>query len=277
MKSGKGRPFLEILSSALNEDYRFPILEVFAFLFALSTFVQGRFGLSGLGGTSVTGVTGDSIAFSLFFAVATGPILIFFVLILKNIAFGLGGDLEKGIIQTILSYPLKRSRILTAKLLSAFGMAFLLSLGTLISALYVLAPGIVGPHLGTVLLTSLTFSSYVLLFSTIVLLATMRLRRGGIGLILGIVLFFAFPIVQVIVSSVADATRSPLPLQVFSVVYPIIALTKYYGTGLGPSGVNLGYWTPSFSEVLGYIAACYGLIFALLTLSYFYFSRRLNL
>ncbi len=91
----KGGPFLEILASALSEDYRFPILEVFAFLFALSTFATARFGLSGLGGTSVTGVTGSSIAFSLVFTVATGPILIFFVLILKNISYGLGATLRR--------------------------------------------------------------------------------------------------------------------------------------------------------------------------------------
>ncbi len=273
----RGGPFLEILASALNEDYRFPILEVFAFLFALSTFVQARYGLSMLGGTSVTGVTGDSIAFSLVFTVAGGPIIIVFVLILKNISHGLGGDLEKGIIQTILSYPLTRSRILTAKLLSAIGMAFLLSFGTMISALYVLAPGIVGPHIGIVLLASITITSYVLIFSAIVLLVTMLLRRGGAALILGVVLFFGFPIVQVIVLSVADATRSPLLLQGLSVVYPVTALEKYYGTGLGPSGINLGYWTPSFNEVLGYLAASYVLVSALLALSYFYFSRRLNL
>ncbi len=273
----RGGAFFEIFASALNEDYRFPILEVFAFLFALSTFVQARFGLAGTGGTSVTGVTGDSIAFSLVFVVAGGPITIFFILMLKNISYGLGGDLEKGIIQTLFSYPLKRSRILTAKLLSALGMAFLLSFGTMISALYVLAPGIVGPHLGIVLLASITITSYVLIISAIVLLATMLLRRGGVALILGIVLFFGFTIVQVIVSSVADATRSPLLVQALSVVYPVTALEKYYGTGFGPSGMILGYWTPSFNEVLGYLAASYVLVFVLLSLSYFYFSRRLNL
>ncbi len=273
----RGGPFLEILASALNEDYRFPILEVFAFLFALSTFAQARFGLSGLGGTSVTGVTGDSIAFSLVFQVGGGAIMIFFILILKNISYGLGGDLEKGIIQTLLSYPLTRSGILTAKLLSALGMAFLLTFGTMISALYVLAPGIVGPHLGIVLLASITITSYVLTISAIVLLATMLLRRGGVALILGVVLFFGFTIVQLIVLSVADATRSPLLLQVLSVVYPVTALTRYYGTGLGPTGMNLGYWTPSFNEVLGYLAASYVLVSVLLSLSYFYFSRRLNL
>ncbi len=198
-------------------------------------------------------------------------------MVLKNISYGLGGDLEKGIIQTLLSYPLTRRGILTAKLLSALGMAFLLTFGTMISALYVLAPGIIGPHLGIVLLASVTVTSYVLIISAIVLLATMLLRRGGVALILGVVLFFGFTIVQVIVSSVADATKSPLLLQVLSVVYPVTALEKYYGTGLGPSGMNLGYWTPSFNEVLGYVAASYVLVSVLLFLSYFYFSRRLNL
>lgn len=277
MKSGNGRPFLEILASALSEDYRFPILEVFAFLFALSTFVQARFGLAGTGGTSVTGVTGDSIAFSLVFLVAGTPIFIFGVLILKNISYGLGGDLEKGIIQTLLSYPLKRSRILTAKLLSALGMAFLLSLGTIFSALYILAPGIIGPHVGVVILSFFTITSYVLTISAIVLLATMLLRRGGAALILGVVLFFGFTIVQAIVSSVADVTRSPTLLQSFSVVYPIIALQRYYGNGFGPTGPSPAYWTPSFNEVLGYLATSYVLMSALLALSYFYFSRRLNL
>jgi len=43
-----GRPFLEILSSVVNEEYRFPVLEVFAALFALGTLVlAGLFGSSG--------------------------------------------------------------------------------------------------------------------------------------------------------------------------------------------------------------------------------------
>ncbi len=159
-------------------------------------------------------------------------------------------------------------------------MASLLTFGTMISALYVVALNIVGPHLGVVLLASITVTSYVLIFSAIVLLATIVLRRGGAALILGIVLYFGFTIVQVILSSVADATRSPLLLQGLSVVYPVTALEKYYGTGLGglgPSGKNLGYWTPSFVEVVGYLATSYVLMSALLGLSYFYFSRRLNL
>ena len=40
---GKGKPFLEVLSSAIHEDYRFPFLELFAFLYTLGTFALANF------------------------------------------------------------------------------------------------------------------------------------------------------------------------------------------------------------------------------------------
>ncbi len=40
----KGKPFLEVLSATLQEDYRFPVLEVFAFLYVLGTFAYASFG-----------------------------------------------------------------------------------------------------------------------------------------------------------------------------------------------------------------------------------------
>ena len=45
MERRKGHPFLEILAASIHEDFRFPILEVFAFLYAISTFA-----FLGLGG-----------------------------------------------------------------------------------------------------------------------------------------------------------------------------------------------------------------------------------
>jgi hypothetical protein len=41
---GKGKPFLEIFASILHDDYRFPILEIFAFLYTLGPFVFATFG-----------------------------------------------------------------------------------------------------------------------------------------------------------------------------------------------------------------------------------------
>lgn len=148
---GKGNPFLEVFASALNEDYRFPILEVFAFLYALGTFVFAN--IAGTLGQFAT--SEDAVAFSLVNSLTGLPVFIFVILILKNIAYGLGSELEKRVTQTFLSYPLKRRLLMTAKLLSSIGVALLLFLGIQVFALFILAPDIVSPHMDTVLLTYL--------------------------------------------------------------------------------------------------------------------------
>nr|NIR86604.1 hypothetical protein [Candidatus Bathyarchaeota archaeon] len=206
---GKGKPFLEVFASALHEDYRFPILEIFAFLYALGTFVFASFGPP----MPSRALSGEAIAYNLTASLLGLPLFIFIILIFKNIAYGLGSDLEKGIIQTYFSYPLKRRGILTAKLLSALGIALILFLTIQISALHVLAPDIVSPHLGTVLLTYAANLSYPLLIASIILLATLILRRGGLTVVIGIVLYFAMSIISSVATFVAFATESALALQ----------------------------------------------------------------
>jgi ABC-type transport system involved in multi-copper enzyme maturation permease subunit len=267
---GKGRPFLEILASALHEDYRFPILEIFAFLYTLGTFVFASFG------TFITPqtVSNESIAYTLTSSLLGLPLFIFLILIFKNVAYGLGSDLEKGIIQSYLSYPLKRWKILTAKLLSALGVALLLFLTLQITALYVLAPDVISPHLGTVLLTYATTLSPSLFITGILLLVTLALRRGGLTIVIGIVLYFAMNIISSITMFIAYATNSPLPLQILSVIAPNLALSNYYAINL-PFGNEL--WTPTFLEVLLFIGTSYAIITFLFVLGYYYFSKRLNL
>jgi ABC-type transport system involved in multi-copper enzyme maturation permease subunit len=196
------------------------------------------------------------------------------ILIFKNVAYGLGSDLEKGIIQTYFSYPLKRRGILTAKLLSALGIALILLLSIQISALYVLTPDIVSQHLGTVLLTYAATLSPSLLLAGIVLLVTLVLRRGGLALVVGIVLFFAMSIISSIAMFVAFATESPLTIQIISVISPNAVLSRYYSAYV-PFGNAL--WTPTFSEVLLYIGASYVIVASLFFLGYLYFSRKLGL
>jgi ABC-type transport system involved in multi-copper enzyme maturation permease subunit len=266
---GKGKPFLEVFASALHEDYRFPILEIFAFLYALGTFVFASFGSS----MGLQAVSNESIAYILTASLLGLPLFIFLILIFKNVAYGLGSDLEKGVIQTYFSYPLKRRGILTAKLLSALGIALILFLAIQISALYVLAPDIVSPYLGTVLLTYAASLSYPLLIAGIMLLVTFFLRRGGLTLIIGIVLYFAMGIISSIVMFVSYATESPLALQIISVISPNTVLAQYYS--YGPFGSEL--WTPTFSEVLLYIGASYVIVAFLFFLGYLYFSRKLGL
>jgi ABC-type transport system involved in multi-copper enzyme maturation permease subunit len=272
---GKGKPFLEVLSSAIHEDYRFPFLELFAFLYVLGTFVLSTFTASV---TATQFSTDEAVAYSVTSSLISGSLIVFILLIFKNIAYGLGNELEKGIIQTYFSYPLKRRGILTAKLVSAIGVALLLFLGVQISALYILAPDVVLPQLGTVIITYAASLSYPLLISAIMLLLTLKLRRGGIGLVVGIVLYFAMSIVSGITLVVALASESPLVLQILSVISPTYALQYHYGGGLsGVSSLLSVPWAPTLSEAVLYIGASYVLVASLFALGYFYFSRRLNL
>lgn len=124
----RGKPFLEIFSSTLQEDYRFPILELFAFLYTLGTFIFVSFQTYG-------GVTDEQATYMVVTSLMGFPMFIFTILIFKNVAYGLGNDLEKGTIQTSFSYPLKRRSILTAKLLSAIAVALNISWNTNLSTL----------------------------------------------------------------------------------------------------------------------------------------------
>lgn len=271
MDKRKGKPFLEVFSSALHEDYRFPILEIFAFLYVLGTLA-----LTNLGGVlgSQGNATAEAVASRTVTSALSLSLFVFLILIFKNIAFGLGSDLEKGIVQTYFSYPLKRSRILTAKLLSAVGVSIALFLGIQILALYILAPGIVLPHLGTILLTYTANLAYPLIITGVLLLMALLFRRGALTLVIGIVLYFAVSIASGIVSVIAFATNSSLPLQILSLFTPSTILNQYYSSTLSTFSLT---WAPTFSDVLLTIGASYVIAGVLFALGYYYFSRRLNL
>lgn len=265
----KPRPFIEILSSSLHGDYKFPILEILAFLFILSTFV-----FTSIGGWGSTGASEQFVVFSIVRSLMGLPLFILVMLLLKNIASGIGNDLEKGTIQTLLAYPLKRRSILTAKLLSGFGVAILLFLGIQISALYILTPDMVAPNLSVVLLSYLANMSLPLFIASLTLLMVLILRKGSLGVMVGIMFFFLFGILSSLVSFMSQAMNSVLPMQLYSLVSPSFCLDFYYASLNQYVHV---FWAPSFSEALMYVGVGYGISAFLFCLSYFYFCRRLNL
>jgi ABC-type transport system involved in multi-copper enzyme maturation permease subunit len=268
----KGRPFLEVFASALHEDYRFPILELFAFLYVLGAFALSTAMTSF--SSQVSSLTEAAVAYQLTSSILILPLFIFVILIFKNIAYGLGSDIEKGIIQTYFSYPLKRRGILTAKLLSALGVSIVLFLVFQISALYIIAPDIVLPQIGTVLLTYLSNLSYPLLIAGIVMLFTFVIRRGGIALIVGVFLYLALSIANSIITFFAYATESTMILQVFSFISPGTAVGAYYASGTNPL---TAFWEPTFSQVAISIVGSYAIVAVVFFICYYYFSRRLNL
>jgi ABC-type transport system involved in multi-copper enzyme maturation permease subunit len=185
----------------------------------------------------------------------------------------LGSDLEKGIFQSYLSYPLKRWRILTAKLLSALGIPLILFLTIQITAFYIIAPDVISPYLGTVLLTYAAYLSPLLLATGIMILVALVLRRGGLTLVMGIILFFAISIASNYTRVVAFTVNSPLLLQIISMITPNFVLEQYYSTGTPFPEL----WTPAFSEVLIVMGISYAMIASLFFLGYYYFTRRLGL
>lgn len=270
MQRGKGKPFLEVLASALNEDYRFPILEIFIFLYALGTFTFASFA----GALSTMRASHEAVAYSLTSSVLGVPLFMFFVLVLKNLAFGFGSDIEKGVIQTYLSYPLKKHHILSAKLLSAIGLALIILLGVQISALYLLAPDVVADFFGTVLLTYAANISPVLLISGIILWATLLIKRGGLTVVFGIIFYFVFSVASSVAMIVAFATGSPTPLKVISLFYPSTVLGRFYNVTFYPGMREV--WSPTFLEVVLYIGASYIITAFVFATAYIYFCRRFS-
>lgn len=241
----KGRPFWEVFSATLNEDYRFPILEIFAFLYVIGTFVFASFGVMySIPQTSIEAYSAFTLVNSIS-GVASFSTLIFLMLVLKNVAYGFGSDLEKGTIQTYFSYPLKRESILTAKLLSAIGLSLLLFVTVQTAALYIIAPEIVSSNLSIIVLSYLANFAYFLIVICITILLTLILKKGAVTLIFGIILYFGLYISVSFATAFSYVSHSALALQIVSCFTPSIALGRYIST---QSFDKL--WAPSYTEVL---------------------------
>lgn len=267
----KGKSFVEIFFYALNEDYRFPVLEIFAFLFTLSAFFFVNFP-----SLTAQGISSEEvIAFGLVNSLAGTPLFILVFFFLKNIAFDLGNELEKGVIQTFFSYPLSRRLLLTAKLLSSLGVAVLLFLGVQIFALFVLTPEIVSSYLSIILVTYIAALTYPLLIAGLALLLAIFLKRGDVAILFGIILYFSFMILGsfIALSPIPANEFDPFRLG-FSIINPMTALQYHYQIGVPQFFDEV--WTPTFTEALLYIGAGYFLVGIVFAVGYYYFERKLE-
>jgi ABC-type transport system involved in multi-copper enzyme maturation permease subunit len=169
-----------------------------------------------------------------------------------------------------MSYPLKRRDILSAKLLSALGVALFLFLGIQMFALFILAPEILRDYFNIILLSYLANFSTVILVGMLVFLLALVLKRGGLAFVAGVIVYFAFGIFGEMVTFVSWA-GSDAALRVYGLVAPNMILDRYYiGTG------SLS-WVPSFSEVLIYLGVSYFAIILVFLLGYVYFDRRFGI
>jgi len=283
---GKAKSFLEVFISSLNEDFRFPILEIFFSIHIIVIFIL----LYNITGGGPGGQVGrfyqilqvgsieevQSAIVSSFTGVSTFAFQmpIFGMLILKNIAYSFGNDLERGTVQNLLSYPLKRRWLLTAKLLSSIGVVYLLSLGISILELYVIVPNVVSQNLAFIFATFLSSLSFPLFVASLVLLLTLVLKRGSIALFAGIGLFFAsvFIVIFLMFASISSGAPLDIPIKIACFIFPGLALQAFYSLDPMYSLVK-----PIIGDPLLYIGAGYALAILVLALAYFYFERRLQI
>jgi len=263
----KGKPFLEILASSLHGDYKFPVLELLAFLFMLSSL------LFAYSGHEPPGTPEELAVMNLSKSLLGLPLFILVMLLLKNVTTGIGSDLERGTIQTILVYPLRRRSILTAKLFSAVLVAVLLFLGIQITALWILAPDMVSANPTAVFLTYVAHVSPTLLIAGLTLLFSLILRKGSAAFVVGLMMFFIVTMLASLVSFASQAMDSVFLWQLYSLINPSEALHYHY-VSLSPYGPH--FWSPVLSEVLLYVGASYAITSFLFVLSYLYFCRRLS-
>lgn len=211
--------FSEVFALTVHADYRFPQLEIFAFLYAIGAFAFG------LGNVTLT--HNGPFMLILISNLMNIPLYVFLVLVLKNLAYGLGNDLQKGKIRTLLSY--KAKNVWAAKFLSTLGIGLLLFFGVQLFALFIIAPAMIPTDIGTVLLTYLANAGYVLLLTAIIFFVTLLLKKGVASLVVGILVYLAIGISIQVVSSFALATNSILPLQIVALFNPSTALIANYG------------------------------------------------
>jgi hypothetical protein len=253
--------FSEIFALTVHADYKFPQLEILAFFYAVGAFAFG------LGNLTLTHI--GPFMLILISNLMNIPLYVFLILVLKNLAYGLGNDLQKGKIRTLLSYQAKN--IWAAKFLSTVGIGLLLFFGVQLSALFIIAPAMILAAIATVFLTYLANIGYVLLLTAIILLATLLLKRGVVSLVAGILAYLAVGIAIQAASSSALGTNSILPLQIVALLNPSTALIANYGL----ASANV-IWAPTLAEAAFFLIGNYLITASLFFLGYYYFCRWLR-
>ncbi|RLI07611.1 hypothetical protein DRO32_03600 [Candidatus Bathyarchaeota archaeon] len=264
---GRRWPALEILAIDLKEAYRFPIPELLAFLYAFFPLTFSPMVL-----TLTAGL--EEARLLLIMSLSSGMVsFITIVLILKNISYGLANEVRKGLIQTYLTYPVRREALFLVKLVS----------GILIPAAYVALsigvftalnfPDLALKHLDVLIVGLLALLADVLLPASLMLLAAVVVRRGGASLAIGIALWFALGVVSSMLLVIGNLTGWENVVHAYYLLSPLEALLVHYGAiGLGP--IMPGGGKPELWHCHAYLIGNYAIALAFYSLALIYFVRR---
>jgi len=269
MKVGgrRGWPTLELLALDLKEAWRFPIPELLAFLYVF-------FPLLFAPTVRAAMITGPEARLLMGMNMASGLMsFITFIIILKNIAYGLANEIRKGLLQTYLTYPIGRGRLLLVKVVSGILVPVAFVVLSVAVSTSITFPELAAEHPEVLLAGLACLLAGSLLPAALMLLVAIVVRRGGTSLAIGIAIVFALQVVSSLLMMTAALTGWESAWHAYYVLNPFSAYLAYYSVPGGPTllgeGLKLELW-----ECHAYLAGHYAIIVALYALAFAYFLRR---
>jgi hypothetical protein len=267
--------FTELLSIFLRQDYGFPVVEIFAFLFSIGILLEYSF------------AQGSNLVYVAFSYFGTGgaftiPILVLMILIWKNISFGFGGDFEKGILATFLVYPLGRGKLLLARLISAVGIPLGLITFTQLIMMCLMTPRFATEQAFTLILTYIAVLATPLLITMAVLLACLWAKGSGTPLIIGIAMYFVIGLFLEIITGFAATARNLSLLYFVYFMNPALAFQSYYNYYFNGGSSNFGvpgnptWGIPTFDAMITLLVANLAVTAFLLVFCFRWFTKRVE-
>jgi len=270
MKVGgrRGWPTLELLALDLKEAWRFPIPELLAFLYVF-------FPLLFAPTVRAAMITGPEARLLMGMNMASGLMsFITFIIILKNIAYGLANEIRKGLLQTYLTYPIGRGRLLALKVFTTVGVPVLyVLLGIWLFALVNL-PELMAEHLGIFLTALAAAVGWVLFLSGLLLLIAILVRRGGPALGLGIGAWFGLSLLRTFLATAGGITGQEAYWHAYYVLSPSTALEDHYRSIYFVHAGPTSPFRPELWQCYAYLASHYALAASFFAAALIYFLRR---
>ena len=170
------------------------------------------------------------------------------------VMFSIARGFEDGSLQTQLSYPIRRSRLLLTKVVGGLGMFGLMTSMSMILAVSILSPG--SPRVDHVLLIIGALWAFMLLVITSSTLVALLVKRQLVGVLIGVAFWIGIGVMRLLpdIFTPLENLLNPLP--------PINDFFNYY-------------WNTDvlFSELVMYVIGTIALALSLLMICIVYFEK----
>jgi ABC-type transport system involved in multi-copper enzyme maturation permease subunit len=262
-KARRGPAFTELVSIFLYLDHRFPVLEASAFLLFSCALLFSS--ISDVGASSAFNYMAGAGGLSL-----TSLILV--VLILKNASSAWGSEFERGTMQTFLTYPLTRGKVLLARLASSLIVPLGLVTISRFSVVFLISPSFGEGQFSNLLLGFLSSIAIPLMVAAIVVLVVQWAKSGGVPFAIGLVAYFALLIFSAFLLALANNTTYSSWAWVVYFFNPVYALSSYFNnTGMIFVG---GAPVPTYAQATELLAGNLAFSLALLVVGVLLFVKR---